>query len=146
MNELKLEHLIVPAWPTPPGVLAVSTTRRGGTSAPPYDSLNLASHVGDASLHVAENRRRLAVVETLTWNDEGEEMETYEILTHEPGFEGEVLGHIEHHPGSGAAVLKLHGHDVPVLHYASVGMALRDVRLCYGYSNAYVQKVREVAA
>ncbi|MBK7983822.1 MAG: peptidoglycan editing factor PgeF [Candidatus Competibacter sp.] len=62
MNELKLEHLIVPAWPTPPGVLAVSTTRRGGTSAPPYDSLNLASHVGDASLHVAENRRRLAVV------------------------------------------------------------------------------------
>ena len=90
--------------------------------------------------------RRLAVVETLTWNDEGEEMETYEILTHEPGFEGEVLGHIEHHPGSGAAVLKLHGHDVPVLHYASVGMALRYVRLCYGYSNAYVQKVREVAA
>lgn len=32
--------------------------RDGGVSAAPYDSLNLALHVGDDRLHVAENRRR----------------------------------------------------------------------------------------
>ncbi len=62
MSELRLEHLIVPSWPAPPGVLAASTTRQGGVSAPPYDSLNLANHVGDDPAHVAENRRRLAAV------------------------------------------------------------------------------------
>ncbi|MBL8250311.1 MAG: peptidoglycan editing factor PgeF [Candidatus Competibacter sp.] len=62
MSELQFDDLILPGWPAPSWVLAVSTTRRGGVSRLPYDSLNLASHVGDASLHVAENRRRLAAV------------------------------------------------------------------------------------
>ncbi len=62
MSELRLEHLIVPGWPAPPRVLAVSTTRQGGVSVPPYDSLNLADHVGDDPAQVAENRRRLATV------------------------------------------------------------------------------------
>ncbi len=35
------------------------TTRRGGTSAPPFDSLNMACSVGDDTVHVAANRRRL---------------------------------------------------------------------------------------
>jgi YfiH family protein len=34
------------------------TTRHGGASPPPYDSLNLAMHVGDAEDLVLENRRR----------------------------------------------------------------------------------------
>lgn len=38
---------------------ALSTTRHGGISPPPYHSLNLAAHVGDAVAAVAENRRRL---------------------------------------------------------------------------------------
>lgn len=38
----------------------VVTTRDGGVSCAPYDSFNLASHVGDDPLAVAENRRRLA--------------------------------------------------------------------------------------
>lgn len=50
---------IVPDWPAPERVRAVSTTRRGGVSAPPYGSLNLGDHVGDAPEAVAENRRRL---------------------------------------------------------------------------------------
>ncbi|HAO31567.1 MAG TPA: peptidoglycan editing factor PgeF [Candidatus Competibacter sp.] len=62
MSELHFDDLILPGWPAPSWVLAASTTRRGGVSQPPYNSLNLASHVGDASLHVAENRRRLAAV------------------------------------------------------------------------------------
>lgn len=36
------------------------TDRTGGVSLPPYDSLNLADHVGDAHDAVAENRRRVA--------------------------------------------------------------------------------------
>lgn len=37
----------------------VSTTRQGGVSAPPFDSLNLGTHVGDDPQAVATNRRRL---------------------------------------------------------------------------------------
>lgn len=42
------------------GVTAVVTTRHGGVSAAPYDSLNLGDHVGDDHEAVLENRRRLA--------------------------------------------------------------------------------------
>jgi YfiH family protein len=51
--------LIAPEWPVPRHVRAVSTTRGGGVSGVPYDSLNLAHHVGDAADCVKENRRRL---------------------------------------------------------------------------------------
>ena len=36
------------------------TSREGGVSAPPYDSLNLGDHVGDDPAAVLENRRRVA--------------------------------------------------------------------------------------
>ena len=35
------------------------TTRAGGVSPPPWDSLNLGDHVGDDPAHVAANRARL---------------------------------------------------------------------------------------
>ncbi|MFZ0877662.1 MAG: polyphenol oxidase family protein, partial [Pseudonocardiaceae bacterium] len=38
----------------------VVTTRDGGASLPPYDSFNLAEHVGDSPEAVAANRARLA--------------------------------------------------------------------------------------
>lgn len=38
---------------------AVATTRAGGVSAGPWESLNLGDHVGDAPAAVAENRERL---------------------------------------------------------------------------------------
>lgn len=50
---------IVPDWPAPARVRAAVTTRSGGVSLPPWDSLNLADHVGDDQADVAENRRRL---------------------------------------------------------------------------------------
>jgi hypothetical protein len=40
-------------------VRALSTLRGGGVSGPPYASLNLGDHVGDAAAAVAENRRSL---------------------------------------------------------------------------------------
>ena len=58
MSEL---DFIRPDWPAPPGVRALTTTRAGGVSPPPYDSLNLGAHTGDAAACVAENRRRLAL-------------------------------------------------------------------------------------
>ena len=51
---------IQPAWPAPPQVRALSTTRTGGVSIGPFASLNLGDHVGDRPGAVAENRRRLA--------------------------------------------------------------------------------------
>jgi polyphenol oxidase len=50
---------LIPDWPAPPHVRAVITTRRGGISRAPYESLNLAQHVGDDPQHVMRNRQRL---------------------------------------------------------------------------------------
>jgi YfiH family protein len=50
---------IVPDWPAPANVRAICTTRHGGVSQPPYASLNLGDHVGDASEAVATNRKIL---------------------------------------------------------------------------------------
>ncbi len=54
-------RVIEAQWPAPRRVRALTTTRSGGVSAPPYDALNLACHVGDAAEAVGENRRRLGV-------------------------------------------------------------------------------------
>ena len=51
---------IEPQWPAPASVLALCTTRLGGCSAPPYETFNLAHHVGDSASAVAGNRDMLA--------------------------------------------------------------------------------------
>jgi hypothetical protein len=51
---------IIPDWPAPASVHALQTTRQGGFSAAPFDSLNLGSHVGDNPLQVEKNRQHLA--------------------------------------------------------------------------------------
>lgn len=51
--------LIVPDWPAPANVRALSTTRAGGVSVGSYASLNLGDHVADDPAAVAENRTRL---------------------------------------------------------------------------------------
>ncbi len=48
-------------WPAPPGVRAGQTLRNGGVGAAPFDSLNLATHVGDDPEAVAANREHLRV-------------------------------------------------------------------------------------
>jgi YfiH family protein len=53
------ESLLDVNWQPAPGVRAWCTTRRGGVSLAPWDSLNLATHVGDDPRHVAMNRGRL---------------------------------------------------------------------------------------
>lgn len=46
-------------WPAPRNVHTASTLRTGGISAPPFDTLNLGAHVGDAPESVRANRQRL---------------------------------------------------------------------------------------
>lgn len=50
---------IVPDWPAPARVRALSTTRAGGVSTGPYAGLNLGNHVGDTPVAVLANRRLL---------------------------------------------------------------------------------------
>lgn len=50
---------LTPDWPAPERVQACVTTRDGGVSAAPFQSFNLARHVGDDPLAVDANRARL---------------------------------------------------------------------------------------
>lgn len=52
-----IERVRPPGWPE--AVSLLTTTRQGGVSEAPWDSLNLAMHVGDCSRSVAENRALL---------------------------------------------------------------------------------------
>ena len=47
---------ITPEWPAPANIRAICTTRQGGVSHAPYDTLNLGDHVGDDPYLVARNR------------------------------------------------------------------------------------------
>ncbi len=51
---------IVPDWPVPLHVRSVTTTRSGGVSRGPWQSMNPADHVGDDPQSVLANRARLA--------------------------------------------------------------------------------------
>jgi YfiH family protein len=50
---------IVPHWPAPARVRAVITTRAGGVSPAPYDSMNFGLRSGDMQENVGANRARL---------------------------------------------------------------------------------------
>lgn len=51
---------LLPQWPAPATVRSFCSTRGGGLSAPPFDSLNLGDHVGDDPPAVAANRAAFA--------------------------------------------------------------------------------------
>lgn len=51
--------MIIPDWNIPTNIKAVSSTREGGYSLPPYGGLNLGLHVGDDSQTVEQNRHHL---------------------------------------------------------------------------------------
>jgi YfiH family protein len=55
------EPFIRPDWSADARIGALMSTRVGGVSAAPFDSLNLGRSVGDAAEAVAENRRRFEV-------------------------------------------------------------------------------------
>jgi hypothetical protein len=53
---------LTPDWTAPANVRALATTRLGGVSERPYDTLNLGIAVGDRPEAVAENRARLSAL------------------------------------------------------------------------------------
>lgn len=53
------QHILRPDWSVPSHVHAASTTRLGGFSQAPWNSLNLAEHVADLPEHVTKNRATL---------------------------------------------------------------------------------------
>ncbi|MFM9913907.1 MAG: peptidoglycan editing factor PgeF [Methylophilaceae bacterium] len=59
MNETQPPELVSVDWPVPANVRTLQTTRKGGFSLAPYDSLNLGDHVGDDALTVTRNRQSL---------------------------------------------------------------------------------------
>lgn len=54
-----MTEFIQPGWNAPASVRAFSTMRNGGYSLAPFDSLNLALHVGDDPVQVVRNRALL---------------------------------------------------------------------------------------
>lgn len=53
-------EMIIPNWPAPKNIKAFASTRIGGYSKPPYEGLNLGTHVGDDNDVVKRNRALLA--------------------------------------------------------------------------------------
>lgn len=62
-----MESMIEPDWPLKQRVYAYSTTRHGGVSGAPFNSFNLAMHVGDKPENVARNRAQLPLADRTTW-------------------------------------------------------------------------------
>lgn len=59
--------VLIPQWDLPSGVSAFYTSRCGGESLAPYDSFNLAKHVGDNPVDVASNRSQLPLSDRIAW-------------------------------------------------------------------------------
>lgn len=54
--------VIIPDWPCPSSIRAVATKRRGGVSVSPWNTLNLAYHVGDNPIAVQQNWQMLSAL------------------------------------------------------------------------------------
>jgi len=98
---------IVPDWPAPAGVRAVTTTRRGGVSSGPWATLNLAEHVGDDPAAVAANRDRLRVRQDLPqapcWLQQVHGVRVIDVA--DPAAGGGADAAVAHAPGPVCAVL-----------------------------------------
>ena len=61
------QNYIQPDWPAPKNIRAFASCREGGFSQPPYDSFNLAQHVGDDQTTVNKNRQLLPNYQNFIW-------------------------------------------------------------------------------
>jgi YfiH family protein len=61
------QNYIQPNWPAPNNVRAFTSCRSKGFSHPPYDSFNLAQHVGDDKYLVNKNRQLLPNYQNFIW-------------------------------------------------------------------------------
>ena len=103
-------NALKPDWPAPDRVRAISTTRVGGVSVRPWDSLNLGSHVEDDPEHVQENRRRLAESigldsDRIGWLNQVHGTEVVELTANNVGQTVEADASYTRHPGIACAIL-----------------------------------------
>ncbi|PPI82759.1 peptidoglycan editing factor PgeF [Marinobacter maroccanus] len=103
-------NALKPGWSAPDRVRAVSTTRAGGVSGRPWDSLNLGSHVEDNLEHVQENRRRLAEwtgldSDRIGWLNQVHGTEVVELTPNNVGQTVKADASYTRHPGIACAIL-----------------------------------------
>lgn len=107
MSTLPAPPWIAPGGPLAGRVGAASTTRAGGVSAAPFDTLNLGDHVGDDAVSVAANRASLANMLVLPgpplWLAQVHGARVIEANDWHEGVEADAL--VAREPGQCAAVL-----------------------------------------
>ena len=99
-----------PDWSAPDRVRALSTTRAGGVSGSPWDSLNLGSHVEDNPDNVQQNRLRLAESADLTserigWLNQVHGTDVVELTPDNVGQIAKADSSYTRHPGIACAIL-----------------------------------------
>ena len=87
-----MSSFILPDWPAPASVRALQTTRLGGVSPAPWDSLNLGDHVGDDPLRVAANRAlvQLELPGTPCWLQQVHGVTVVDAALAQPGSEADA--------------------------------------------------------
>jgi purine-nucleoside/S-methyl-5'-thioadenosine phosphorylase / adenosine deaminase len=104
------DNALKPDWSAPDRARAISTTRAGGVSVRPWNSLNLGSHVEDDPEHVQENRRRLAESigldsDRIGWLNQVHGTEVVELTPNNVGQAAEADASYTRHPGIACAIL-----------------------------------------
>ena len=99
-----------PDWPASYRVRAISTTRAGGVSGRPWNSLNLGVHVEDDPDHVRQNRRRLAEStglksEQIGWLNQVHGIDVVELNPDNVGQIAKADASYTRHPGIACAIL-----------------------------------------
>lgn len=101
-------QFIRPDWPAPENVSAVATTRQGGFSVEPFDSFNLATHVGDDPASVEANRvllhRQLDLPSKPCWLNQTHSNRVT-LLNDENGYQFDSDAAISRKKGQVAAVM-----------------------------------------
>lgn len=96
-------ELIIPDWPAPANVNALQTTRGGGFSQAPYDSLNFGDYVGDDAMAVAKNRQCLKLPSEPLWLEQVHGVEV--VVAEQAQCLPKADATISFHPGAVCAVM-----------------------------------------
>jgi polyphenol oxidase len=104
-------NIVYPRWVVPAGVGALSTTRHGGVSLPPYDDgvggggLNLGGHVGDLPETVEANRSALgrSLPASPIWLNQVHGNRVVDAAQAKPGTEADAI--VANRPGLVCTIL-----------------------------------------
>jgi YfiH family protein len=102
-SEPVISEIIIPDWPAPANVKAMQTTRGGGYSQAPYDSLNFGDHVGDDPMVVAKNRQTLDLPSEPVWLEQVHGVEV--VLAEQAACRPRADATVSFHRGAVCAVM-----------------------------------------